>query len=503
MSSIRHRVDTLEAFPSWFYVRLLLLTGFSWAQNAAEFVLFVMTRQPMAENTRLHTFAVEAMGGGVLIGAAVGGPLFGRIADLQGRRWALLLAKTLSLVGLMACALATRDYEVISARILAGIGIGGELPVAATVVHEMTPRSMRGRMIALLEAFTGVGGIVGVMLAFVLVPQFGWRITYLLLCSGIFYVGMLCFLLPEFPSWLARSGRIVEAGATVENLEHAHGTRLIYDISLMKKTRTTEAGEVEEAVETGKSSAFDKRVEAVMQWTLWIVMALSSNALGMYVPILISLTGYNMLSRWNTMMLLHMSQVLGSVLASLVLKEFGIKKVLVVSTSLAAIIAVILTYTPWYGSIVVMGTCTISLMLAASWSCVLVRVPTTFPVQVRGFGVGLAFGLGRLSSIGGSWLCPRMYNVWKLSVPAFAWVFASLLVIAVLVSTIPYRRQSIKTPSDHNTKSKTKLDCTLVVGHNSPIHKSQKNEMSTAHIHRRVDSLDVRLSWFYMVHSKF
>ncbi|KAL3672593.1 hypothetical protein V7S43_001888 [Phytophthora oleae] len=145
------------------------------------------------------------MGGGVFIGAAVGGPLFGRIADSYGRRYALLLAKTLAMAGLLFCAMARKDYEVINARILAGIGLGGELPVAVTLVYKLTPISMRSRAVAILQAFTGIGGVLGVFLAFVVVPKFGWRSAYLVVSAGIFHGGMLCLRLPESPQWLARA----------------------------------------------------------------------------------------------------------------------------------------------------------------------------------------------------------------------------------------------------------------------------------------------------------
>ncbi|KAG7375156.1 hypothetical protein PHYPSEUDO_003029 [Phytophthora pseudosyringae] len=480
MNSIRHRLDSLEAYPSWFFVRLLLLAGFSWAVNAAECVLFVKTRQPMAKSTRLRTFAVEAMGGGLLIGAAVGGPLFGRIADTRGRRWALLLAKILSLAGLMLCAMARKDYEVISARILAGIGLGGELTVAATWVHELTPIAMRGRMVALLEAFTGVGGVAGVMLSFVVMPHFGWRIAYLTVSGGIFYVGMLCARLPESPRWLASAGREAEAMAVMMKLERAHGTRLVYDSVMVQEAPTAEVEESGESMETVKLSVLDKPVDAVVQWALWIVLALSSYALGVYVPVLIGLWGFNMLSGWSTMVLLHVSQVLGSVLASLVLEEHGLNKALPCFGTGAAVAAIMLSYAPWQGPIVVVGTCTVSALLAASWSCVLVYAPTKFTTEIRGRGVGYAFGFSRLSAIGGSRLYPHMFNIWRVSVPAITLIFAGLLVAFVLGVIVPYGHSSIDVPSDHNSKGEVRADekeeaLPHVVNH-SLAHKSRKNE---------------------------
>jgi len=456
MSAVGRRLDSLDARPSWIFARLLLLTGFSWALNAAEFVLFAKTRRPMAKSLHLRTNSKILVDVGVLLGAAVGGPLFGRIADSRGRRWALLAAKILSLAGLMLSAMATKDYELVAARILAGIGLGGELPVAATLVYELTPRSKRGRTVALLEAFSGVGGAVGVALALAVVPQFGWRVPYLSICSGMFYVGMLCLFLPESPRWLASSGRVSEALSELEKLERAHGTRSVYS-RVMTQELLPEIETQESTAVTGQTanlSVFDHPVLAVLQWTLWVVMALSSYALGVYVPVLIGLWGFNMLSSWSTRVLLHLSQVVGSVLASLVLEKYALQEVLVCCTTSAAVVAVLLSHAPWNAPVVVVSTCTVSALLAASWSCLLVYTSRTFATKNRGRGLGCAFGFSRLSAVGGSWLYPHLFDVKRLSVPSIAWIFAGLLVAVVFGAFLHDRsaNSDVHVPSEEKIK---------------------------------------------------
>ncbi|GMF30049.1 unnamed protein product [Phytophthora lilii] len=593
----------------------------------------------------MKTYAVEALGGGVLLGAMVGGALFGRIADSRGRRRALVLAKLLSLVGLVLSIVARKGYELISARILAGVGLGGELPVAMILVHELTPKPMRGRMIALLEAFTGVGQVAGIVLAFTLGPQFGWRITYLAICCSISYIGLLCVLLPESPQWLASVGRAVDSEIMMDKLERAHRTQVVYDRVMMQEPSTQETEEPA-VVETVKLSALDKpkndlalrvlwsimamssyalgvrahinrstgfqhvfelelhgltrrrpdawehfgvgstgqicfqeragqlchlrcvgisdadplsverscccrgnkhnfgaarcklelcgRVHAsklchrgsrswggqclqllsrpsigaaaggdvvtagagavgggdetlpchrgaggcrgrtgrraagcnrfdagvgaetnaashggfaggmnlktntLVLWTLWTVMAVSAYALGVYIPTLISLWGFNVFLSLNTMVLLGVAQAIGCVIASMMLDEHGCKPVLACFTTLAAVFAVLTSHAPWNGPFVAVGTCIVSGALAASWSCVLAYAPDNFATAVRGRGVGYAFGFSRLGDTIGFLLYPYMFNVWLMSVPAIAWIFAGLLVAVVVGVVLPY-----------------------------------------------------------------
>ncbi|EGZ09566.1 hypothetical protein PHYSODRAFT_523301 [Phytophthora sojae] len=407
--TVNQRLDALDARLSWFYVRLLLLTGVSWAVHAAELVLFAFTRRLVVHHVGMGTYALEALGVGVFLGAAVGGPLFGLLADARGRRSALLFAMTLSLLGLALSAVAKKDYHVIIARIVAGVGLGGELPAATVLVQELSPRPMRGRMVALLEAFTGVGGVVGVALAFGLAPQLGWRVTYLAICGCVLYTGVLRFGIPESPRWLASVGRLDEA--ILVSVPSAAGV---------------------------KASAFDRPVHTLVLWTLWTVLAASSYALGVYVPTLISMSGFNMYASWSTIALLHGSQVVSCVIASWMLETRGRKQSLACCATLTSVVSVLLSYAPWYEFVVIVGTCSVSALLAGTWSCVLAYTPENYPTAVRARGVSYAFGFSRLGAAGGALLYPHMFDVWLMSVSAITWVFAGLLAATVLGIVVPF-----------------------------------------------------------------
>ncbi|KAK1940049.1 putative niacin/nicotinamide transporter NaiP [Phytophthora citrophthora] len=427
-AQIHRRLDSLDSHLSWFYTRLLLLTGISWAIHTAELVLFLFTRSFVGRDVGMGTRALEALGVGIFVGSAIGGPVFGHLADTRGRRPALLIAMALSLAGLALSAVATKHYHVIIARTVAGIGLGGELPAATVLVQELAPRCMRGRVVALLEAFTGVGTVVGVALAFGLAPQIGWRVTYLLLCGSGLYVAVLRLGVPESPRWLASAGRVDEALLVLEKIEQAHGMRTPYTVQCESS-----------AVGISRIRWLFARQTLVL-WSLWTVMALSAYALGTYVPTLISLWGFNIFSRWSTMVLIGLAQIFGCVFASSVLDSYSHVQVLTCFTSLAALASVLTSNGPWTGPFVIVGTCSVSALLAASWSCVLVCAPETFATGCRGRGVGYAFGCSRLGATVGSLLYPHMFNVWVMSVSAITWVF-SLLLVAVVVAVALYEKQ--------------------------------------------------------------
>ncbi|GMF30051.1 unnamed protein product [Phytophthora lilii] len=458
LETVHERLDALDPQLSWFYVRLLLLTGVSWAVHSAELVLFAFTRRLVSHNVGMGTYALEALGVGVFLGSALGGPLFGLLADARGRRSALLQAMTLSLVGLALSAVAKKDYHVIAARIVAGVGLGGELPAATVLVQELAPRPMRGRIVALLEAFTGVGGVVGVALAFGLAPQLGWRVTYLAICGCVFYAGVLRFSIPESPRWLASVGRVDEALQVVEKVERAHGVRPRYDNIKVQEAPTPVAVESMPSVAKVKPSAFARPVHILVLWVLWMVVAMSSYALGVYVPTLISMSGFNMYENWSSIALLHGSQILGCIAASWMLETRSRKQSLACFATLASIVSVLLSYAPWYRLVVMVGTCSVSALLGGTWSCMLAYTPENFATAVRARGFSYAFGFSRLGAAGGALLYPHMFDVWLMSVPAITWVFAGLLAATVLGIVAPYGinasiDESSEKPSDFRRDS--------------------------------------------------
>ncbi|ETL44701.1 hypothetical protein L916_05044 [Phytophthora nicotianae] len=183
LHSIDARLNALEPRLSWFYARLLLLTGVSWAIQVAELVLFDFTRVLVASDIGMSTLVLQVYAASIFMGSIAGGPIFGHIADQFGRRIAIVIAMVFSLGGLAVSARANAGNILIVGRIVTGLGFGGQLTSTVVLVRELAPRSMSGRVVSLLDAFTGIGGLIGVALAFAVAPRLGWRTTYLAACG--------------------------------------------------------------------------------------------------------------------------------------------------------------------------------------------------------------------------------------------------------------------------------------------------------------------------------
>ena len=110
-----------------------------------------------------------------LLTSTISMPLFGRLADLWGRRRVLLAAMALFLAGALVCALARSMPWLIAARALQGFGAGGVMPVALTVTGDLYSIEERARVQGLFSGVWGLASLVGPLLGAFLTVSFGWR----------------------------------------------------------------------------------------------------------------------------------------------------------------------------------------------------------------------------------------------------------------------------------------------------------------------------------------
>ena len=110
-----------------------------------------------------------------LLTFTVGMPVYGRLADISGRRRILIVAIGIFLAGAVACAFARTMPQLIGARAIQGLGAAGLIPISMTVIADLYSLQERTRVQALFSAVWGFASLVGPLLGAFLTVQFGWR----------------------------------------------------------------------------------------------------------------------------------------------------------------------------------------------------------------------------------------------------------------------------------------------------------------------------------------
>jgi EmrB/QacA subfamily drug resistance transporter len=105
-------------------------------------------------------------------------PIYGRLADLFGRKVLLVVAIAIFLTGSVLCGFAHDMVALIAFRALQGIGAGGVQPIATTIVGDLFPGRERARALGYLSSVWGTAAVVGPLLGAFLVQHVGWPAVF-------------------------------------------------------------------------------------------------------------------------------------------------------------------------------------------------------------------------------------------------------------------------------------------------------------------------------------
>ncbi len=174
--------------------KALVAASLGWLLDAFDVMLYALILTAVIADLGIDRATGGMMASLTLGASALGGLVFGVIADKLGRTRALSLSILLYSVFTFACGLAQNVWQFAIFRVLLGLGMGGEWASGATLVSETWPEKHRGKAMGIMQSCWAIGyGIAAIVVAIVL-PRFGWR--------AVFFIGVLPAL---FTLWIRRS----------------------------------------------------------------------------------------------------------------------------------------------------------------------------------------------------------------------------------------------------------------------------------------------------------
>ena len=198
-----------EAPTSKFHRRTVIISGVGFFTDAYDLFVIGTVAALVAVQWHLSTLQTSWVTGAAILGAFIGAFVFGRIADVIGRKKVYVTVAVIMIIGAVASALAPGFIFLVVARLVLGFGIGGDYPVSAVFMSEYTNRKDRGRLVGLVFSMQALGLIVGPLVALVLLSSgigdsLTWRI---LLGVGAIPAAAVVYLrsrMPESPRDLAQ-----------------------------------------------------------------------------------------------------------------------------------------------------------------------------------------------------------------------------------------------------------------------------------------------------------
>ncbi|CAM9347579.1 unnamed protein product [Scytosiphon promiscuus] len=393
----------------------------------------------------------------------IGGLLAGCAADRLGRRNSLLISLTANCIFGAFSAAAPSVGWLIAARVCAGLGVGGSIPVAFTLGAELFPTRIRGAMVSLIASFWMVGSIFAATAAWVLLgdgfdgcrilPRGTWRHYAMIAALPAAAALFLTFLfVPESPRFLAKAaGRYVEMSAVLERMTNVPvylPPELVVRRTVAKKVsgftarwqswRFSLGGGRYQSVsrrlpqENGESSSMISQAEdGVGSTCAWgqeehddggmiRVLCPEKNSRVRRSAVVLVVVWFTIsygtygVATWNNQLfadvglsnpylcsfIYSLSNLPGNV-GSIVLVEWvGRKRLLSASMALAAVAATLFALGSGSGAgIIVSGACLFNAFSTCGWNALGVVSTEAFPTASRVSGMGLVSAAGRLGSI--------------------------------------------------------------------------------------------------------
>lgn len=357
-------MSSLEVLRNPKQRKLLFSAGMSWLFDAMEVGMISFIVAALAKEWNLSAGQVGVLTSINSIGMALGALLAGALADRYGRRAILIWTLLIFTIASGLSALATGFAVLCVLRLVAGIGLGGELPVASTLVSESIPTKERGRAVVLLESFWAGGWIVSALVANFVIPEYGWRIAFAIGAVPAIYALYL--------------------------------RRVIQDPPRFKENTTIRKTTFREKVATVWS--VPHRRTTLMLWILWFTVIFSYYGMFLWLPSVVMAKGFTLVKSFQYVLIMTLAQLPGYFTAAYFIERFGRKFVLVVYLTLTAVSAIAFGLATTEAAILTAGIF-LSFFNLGAWGGLYAYSPELYPTSVRSTGVGLATSVGRIGGV--------------------------------------------------------------------------------------------------------
>lgn len=283
LESIVARLERLPFLP--YHLRVAVLLGIGTFFDAFDSLAIAIALTVIVTAFRINFVTAGLLISGGYLGQFIGALAFGYVGERWGRKPGFVGA--LAIFGLFSllAAFAGSFHSLLWLRILQGLGLGAEVPLAGALFNEIIRGSTRGKIVIVYESAFIWGlfaaPLVGLALFSALGPDYGWR--------ALFVVGAIPFVvalvawaaLPESPRWLASRGRLAEATEIVAAMEReaaARGVALAPPAEVPPvPIRPTRFGEL---------FSSDYRKRTVLSWTQWFTTYFSVYGYAVWLPLL-------------------------------------------------------------------------------------------------------------------------------------------------------------------------------------------------------------------------
>jgi putative MFS transporter len=428
-SSVDDIVARLERLPtSWWQVRTRIIVGVATFFDAFDALAIASVLPVIVPLWKLTPPQIGFLISAGFLGQLVGALLFGWIAERYGRMTAMVWSIALFALMSLVCALAWDYNSFLVFRTIQGIGLGGEVPVAAVFISELAKAHGRGRFVLLYELVFPIGLVAAALLGLWIVPHLGWQWMFVVGALPALLALVLRRLLPESPRWLAVHGRMAEAEAAVSLIEAETQKAIGHPLPPPKPM----VAAMDKAASWADLFGAFYLQRTLVAWVIWFAAYFVNYGLSIWLP-----TVYRTVFKLPLDVSLRYGLItqavglLGTLICALTIDHVGRRPWFALSFAAAAIALGALAFFPTPTAEQVLTCMTIAYFFVSTINIgVYLYTPELYPTRVRALGVGAATAWLRFASMIGPTVVGMMLAGGLSS------VFVTFAIVAAIAAVI-------------------------------------------------------------------
>src|SRR6266446_6404141 len=185
----------------------LIAGGLGWMLDAMDVMLYSLVLAYLIREFSMDTRTAGFLNSLTLVASAIGGLLFGLVADRIGRTRSLMASILVYSLASAACAFSHSVTQLAVFRFVLGLGMGGEWTAAAALIAETWRAEHRGKALGIMQSAYAIGEAVAALVVAIVLPHFGWRAVFLVGVLPAIVVLWIRRSVPESELWKQRASR--------------------------------------------------------------------------------------------------------------------------------------------------------------------------------------------------------------------------------------------------------------------------------------------------------
>ncbi|MCJ1887789.1 MFS transporter [Pseudomonas sp. LA21] len=396
--------ERLERLPLSPYHRLIfVIIALAFFFDSMDLAMMTFLLGSIKAEFGLSSAQAGLLASSSFVGMVIGAALSGLLADRFGRKpvfqWSIVLWGIASYL----CSTAGDVQQLTLYRVLLGIGMGMEFPIAQSLLSEMIPAQKRGKYIALMDGFWPLGFIAAGCLSYFILPVAGWRSLFLLLAFPAIFVLAIRFMIPESPRWLEQAGLLDQAERSLQRIE----ARVMASLKLTSLPEPRPLARPEPSA-PGFFRAFAElwspayRRRTLTVWNLWFFALLGFYGLTSWLSALLQQSGFAATQSVYYTVLISLAGIPGFLCAAWLVERWGRKPSCVLMLLGGGAMAYAYGQTAVFGGslgLLIGFGLAMQFFLFGMWAVLYTYTPELYPTSARATGSGFASAVGRIGSL--------------------------------------------------------------------------------------------------------